>query len=153
MGYFILVIAQTVVLPIACGSIELIVTGGNPVEVFGKWWVFWGVGPRLLVAGFIQVSGKGLTSKILGAAAPTAQEKQITHELGTANLSMGVAGLLAFVPEWALPVGIAGGLYLLMAGLLHVVKKNKGPKEIVATWTDLIVVAAVAILAIYTISG
>ena len=151
MGYFILVIAQTIVLPIASGTIELATVGGDPVLVFGKWWVFWGVGTRLLVAGIAQVSGKGPTMEILGASAPSVQAKQLAGELGTANLGMGLAGLLALVPGWALPAGLAGGVFLLIAGLLHVAKRGKGPQETLATWTDLIVGTAVVVLAVYVL--
>ncbi|QIZ99673.1 hypothetical protein [Leifsonia sp. PS1209] len=147
MGYFVLVIAQTVVLPIVSGSIELAVGGGDPVLVFGKWWVFWGVGTRLLVAGVAQVSGRGPTTAILGAATPTVQEKQLTRELGTANLGMGIAGLLALVPGWALPAGIAGGVFLLIAGLMHLPKRVKNAQEALATWTDLLVGIVVVVLA------
>jgi hypothetical protein len=47
--------------------------------VLGTWWVFWGVGTRLLVAGIAQVSGKGPTAEILGSSAPTVQETQLVH--------------------------------------------------------------------------
>ena len=151
MGYFILVIAQTVVFPIVSGIIELAVVGGDPVLVFGKWWVFWGVGTRLLVAGIVQMSGRGVTSAILGAAAPSVQEKQLTRELGIANLCIGLAGLLALVPVWALPAGFAGGIYLLLAGILHLPKKGRNPQESLATWTDLIVGVAVVVLAVYVV--
>jgi hypothetical protein len=148
MGYFILVIAQTVVFPIVSGTIELAVVGGDPVLVFGKWWVFWGVGTRLLVAGIVQVSGGGPTTSILGSTAPSVQEKQLARELGMANLAIGLAGLLALVPGWALPAGLAGGIYLLIAGILHVPKRGKNPQESLATWTDLIVGVAVVVLAV-----
>ena len=151
MGYFILVIAQTVVFPIVSGIIELAVFGGDPVLVFGKWWVFWGVGTRLLVAGIVQMSGRGVTSEILGATAPSVQEKQLARELGIANLCIGLAGLLAVVPGWALPAGFAGGIYLLLAGILHLPKKGKNPQESLATWTDLIVGVAVVVLAVYVV--
>jgi hypothetical protein len=151
MGYFILVIAQTIVFPIVSGIVELAVVGGDPIQVFGKWWVFWGVGTRLLVAGIFQVSGKGPTAAILGATAPSVQEQQLARELGTANVGMGLAGLLALVPGWALPAGFAGGIFLLIAGLMHVTKKNKNAKETPATWTDLIVGVAVIVLAVDTL--
>ena len=147
MGSFILVIAQTIALPIICGIVELALIGGDPVLVLGKWWVFWGVGTRLLVAGIAQVSGKGPTSAILGAAAPSVQEKQLVRELGTANIGMGLAGILAPVPGWALPAGLAGRAFLLIAGIMHVSKKNKNPQEALATWTDLIVGIVVIALA------
>lgn len=151
MGYFILVTLQTVILPIVSGTVELSTVGGDPVQVFGKWWVFWGVGTRLFVAGLAQVSGRGRTSEILGATAPTVQETQLARELGTANLAMGVAGLLALVPGWALPAGLAGGLFLFIAGAMHVAKKSKGAQETLATWTDLIVGVAVLALAVSTL--
>lgn len=151
MGYFIIVLAQTVALPIISGIIELATVGGDPVLVFGKWWVFWGVGTRLLLAGIVQSSGKGQTAAILGSSAPSVQETQLTRELGTANIGMGLAGLLALVPGWAVPAGLAGGVFLLLAGLMHVLKKDKNAKESLATWTDLIVGVAVVVLAIYTL--
>jgi hypothetical protein len=110
--------------------------------------VFWGVGTRLLVAGIVQVSGGGPTSAILGSTAPSVQEKQLARELGWANLCLGLAGLLALVPGWALPAGLAGGIYLLIAGVLHVPKTGKNAQESLATWTDLIVGVAVVVLAV-----
>ncbi len=151
MGYIVVVLLQTVVLPIVSGVIELAVVGGDPVLVFGKWFVFWGVGTRLFLAGIVQVSGRASTAQILGATATTGAERQLTAELGTANLAMGFAGLFALVPGWALPVGLAGGLFLLIAGLMHVAKKDKNAKETLATWTDLVVGLAVAVLAVYTL--
>jgi hypothetical protein len=151
MGYFILVIAQTIALPIICGTLELAIVGGDPVLIFGKWWVFWGVGTRLLVAGIAQVSGKGPTTAILGATTPSVQEQQLTRELGMANIGMGLAGLLALVPGWALPAGLAGGVFLLIAGILHLPKKNKNAQESLATWTDLIVGVQVVVLGVYVL--
>jgi hypothetical protein len=145
------VVGQTVVLPLVSGVIELALVGGDPFYVFGKWWVFWGVGTRLLLAGLVQVSGRGATAAILGSSAPSVQEKQLTRELGTANIGMGLAGLVALVPGWALPAGLAGGAFLLLAGLMHVTKKGKNPQETVATWTDLIVGVAVVVLAAWVL--
>ncbi|ANJ27811.1 hypothetical protein ATC03_14920 [Agromyces aureus] len=152
-GYFVLVILQTVALPVISGIIQLTSVGGDPILVFGTWWVFWGVGTRLLVAGIAQVSGKGPTAAILGSSTPSVQEQQLTRELGMANLCMGFAGLLALIPGWALPAGIAGGLYLLIAGIMHVPKKSKNARETLATWTDLIVGLAVVVLAITVLTG
>ncbi len=151
MGYFILVIGQTIVLPIISGTVEISTVGGDPVLVFGKWWVFWGVGTRLLVAGVAQVSGKGPTAEILGAAHPSVQEVQLTRELGTANIGMGLAGSLALVRDWTLPLGLAGGVFLVIAGTLHLPKKGKNAQETLATWTDLIVGGVVVALAAYVV--
>ena len=153
MGYFILVILQTVVLPVISGIIELVTGGGDPVLAFTKWFIFWGVGTRLLVAGVAQISGKGPTAEILGSTQATVQERQLISELGIANLSMGLAGLLALVPGWALPAGLAGGVFLLIAGVMHVPKEGKNAKEQLATWTDVLVGLAVIVLAVYTVVG
>jgi arginine exporter protein ArgO len=64
---------------------------------------------------------------------------------------MGLAGLLALVPGWALPAGFAGGIFLLIAGLVHVSKRNKNPQEALATWTDLIVGVVIVALAVYVL--
>lgn len=64
---------------------------------------------------------------------------------------MGAAGLFALVPGWALPAGLAGGVFLLLAGLMHVTKKGKNAKESLATWTERIVGLAVVVLAVYTL--
>lgn len=151
MGYAIPVLLQTVILPIVFGVIELLVLGGDPVLVLGRWWVFWGVGTRLFVAGIVQVSGKGPTAAILGAASPSVQETQLVRELGTANIGMGFAGLFALVPGWALPAGIAGGVFLLIAGFMHVGKRGKNSQETIATWTDLVVGVAIVVLGVYTL--
>lgn len=153
MTYFIIVIGQTVVLPLVSGLVELIVVGGDPILVFGKWWAFWGVGTRLLAAGIAQMSGKGPTAQILGSTAPSVQEQQLTRELGAANTAMGLAGLLALVPGWVLPAALAGGVFLLIAGLMHLPKKGKNAQEAVATWTDLVVGVAVVVLATRVIIG
>lgn len=153
MGYFIGVILQTVVLPLVSGTIELAVVGGDPIEVFGRWWVFWGVGTRLLVAGAVQLVRPGTTAAILGSGEPTPAERQASRELSTGNIGMGLAGLLALVPAWAAAAGAAGGVFLLAAGLMHVTKKGKNPQETLATWTDLLVGAVVVVFVVYSLLG
>ena len=137
--YIVLVLAQTLVLPLVSGTIELLVAGGDPLLVYGRWFLFWGVGTRLLVAGISQTARPGFTiQNILGAPNPGAD--QIAQELGLANLAFGVAGVVcAFVPGWGPGAAIAGGLYLGLAGFRHLSKRHPNAKEIVATWTDLLV--------------
>lgn len=149
MGYVILVITQTIVLPIVFGSIAVATSDGDPIVLFGGWWIFWGVGTRLLLAGIAQASGRGPTAQILGSDAVSTTQQQVTRELGVANIGMGLAGLLALVPGWAAPAGLAGGVFLLVAGLLHIPKRNKNLKETVATWTDLVVGVVAVGLAVY----
>ncbi|SEI82811.1 hypothetical protein SAMN04487917_102551 [Arthrobacter sp. yr096] len=145
-----MVIAQTVALPVVAAVLEMTVIGGDPVLVFGKWWVFWGVGSRLLVACVAQLAGKGLTAAIVGAAIPTAQETQLTRELGMANVSMGLAGLLALVPGWALPAGFSGRGVPLHRGNHARAEKEQGQGS-TGNRTPLVVGAAVVSLAAYVL--
>lgn len=161
--YALLVILQTVVLPLVFGGVHLGVAGGNPALVFGIWFAFWGVGSRLIVAGISQLTNPARTSQtILGAAAaahadeegdepgdarvvdaatatPTATV-QIVQELGLANLSLGAVALVSsLVPGWGLVGALPGAIYLGLAGIRHLVKRGKSTNELVATWTDLLV--------------
>lgn len=143
--YLLLVLLQTLILPLASSVIHLAVGGGNPLVVFGLWWAFWGVGTRLAVAGISQLVDPGRTTRgILDIDDPGAEH--VVHELGFANLSMGLIALIApFVPGWGILGAGAGALYLGLAGFRHLAKRGKNRDETVATWTDLLVFVMVAL--------
>ncbi len=143
--YIVLVLAQTLVLPLISGSIDLAVGGGHPLVVYGMWWAFWGVGTRLTVAGISQLVNPGRTAQgILGLDDPGAE--QVVHELGYGNLSMGLVALVApFVDHWGILGAAPGAISLGLAGLRHVTKSGKNRDENVATWTDLLVFVVVAL--------
>ena len=150
--YILLVLAQTVVLPIISGIVELVIAPSDPILVFGRWFLFWGVGTRLLVAGASQVFRPQFTvQNILGA--PNDGAAQIAQELGFANLTFGVLGILGtFIPGWAVPAAIAGGLFLGLAGFRHLPKKHPNVKESVATWTDLLIFAVMATFVVWSLT-
>ena len=139
--YYAFVLLTTVVAPLVSGLIAGSMTdwAGGPLHVFGVWWVFWGIGVRLLAAGLSQISRPQYTSKeILHIDAPDAA--QIVQELGFMNVSIGIAGIVSlFAPTWAPAIGFAGGGFLLLAGIRHVTKKDKNAKEWVACLTDILV--------------
>ncbi|MEV7692004.1 hypothetical protein AB0N73_01595 [Microbacterium sp. NPDC089189] len=141
--YIVLVVLQTAILPVASTVVQILLVGGDPFVVAGIWWGFWGVGTRLAVAGISQLANPSRTAKgILGIE--DAGADQVVHELGYANLSLGIVALAApFVPVWGILTALPGALYLGLAGVRHIAKKNKGAEEIVATWTDLLVFVAV----------
>ncbi len=149
--YIVLVLLQTVVLPIASGSIALAITHGDPISTFGAWFLFWAVGTRLLVAGISQVIRPGFTvHNILGETNVGAA--QIAQELGFANLSIGVGAIVAaFLGDWGIPAAIIGGLFLGLAGFRHLPKRHPNAKETVATWTDLLVFAVMAVYVVQAI--
>jgi len=146
---YVFLLAQTVVLPLVSGISELMSNGGDAILVLGKWWVFWGIGTRLLSAGLVQMVRPQFTAKILGNETPGRSELQSIRELASANIGMGLAGLLALVPGWFVPGGLAGGVFLLIAGIMHVAKKGKGGYETMATWTDLLVAVVYAVSAVW----
>lgn len=143
--YIAVVLLQTLILPLVSGCIELLATGGDPVLVLGRWFLFWGVGTRLVLAGLVQVTRPSFTARdILGADA--GNTLLIVQELGFANIAMGALAVIgAFVPAWWIPAAIPGGIFLGQAGLRHVAKRDKGLEERVATWTDLLVAAAMIV--------
>ena len=143
--YVVLVLAQTLGLPLLSGSQHLAIHGGHPLVVYGTWWAFWGVGTRLTVAGVSQLVNPARTAQgILGLDDKGAE--QVVHELGYANLSMGLIGLVApFVGHWGLLGAVGGGIYLGLAGVRHVTKSGKNLEETVATWTDLLVCVMVGL--------
>ena len=54
--YVVVVLLQKLVLPLVSGAIELAAeAGAGPILVFGRWFLFWGFGTRLLLAGVAQI--------------------------------------------------------------------------------------------------
>ncbi|CAN5355590.1 hypothetical protein BH10ACT7_BH10ACT7_23740 [soil metagenome] len=147
--YYLMVIGLMVVAPLVSIGIELAVSGpANVLEVVGKWFLFWGVGVRLLIAGISQSIRPEFTAQnILGEKSSSAN--QIVRELGFANIGFGVVGLVApWVAGWAVPGAIAPAIFLGVAGILHIIKRGKNSKEWVATTTDLLVAVVLAVFVI-----
>lgn len=94
------VLLLALVLPLASATLELATQGGDPVLVIGRWFLFWGVGARLLLAGLVQVARPGFAARdILGAGETGALH--VVQELGFANIAMGTVAVIgAFVPDW-----------------------------------------------------
>lgn len=151
--YVLMIVAFMIVLPIVSIAVELIVSGGDADVWFtiGKWFLFWGVGVRLFVAGLSQAFKPQFTAKsILGDEASTSA-LQVVQELGYANLGMGAVGLIApWVSDWAVPGAIPATVFLGLAGLRHIAKPGKNRKELLATLTDLFV--ALVLLAFIIVS-
>jgi hypothetical protein len=149
--YIFLVLLQTLVLPLASGTIQLAVAHGDPISTYGVWFLFWGVGTRLAVAGVSQIIRPSFTvQNILGAE--NAGAAQITQELGFANLAIGIGAIVAtFVGGWGIPLALAGGLFLGLAGIRHLPKRHPNAKESVATWTDLLMLVVMAIYVVHAI--
>ncbi|MFO1128590.1 MAG: DUF6790 family protein [Rhodospirillales bacterium] len=150
--YFAIVLVTMVVAPLVCIGAELATaTGvGELLIVATRWFVFWAVGVRLLLAGVSQIMRPGFTTKaILGVDEP--QAYVLAQELGFANTAIGLAGVLSIVFSiWALPIAFVGGVFFGLAGLNHLRRPQRNRRENIAMITDLW--AAVILLAIFALS-
>ena len=137
--YIILVILTMFVFPFASILVEWFVLKSQAgiVPLVGSTFVFWAVGIRLGLAGLRQALNPKFTAKqILGV--DDDGSLQIVQELGFANLSIGVIGIAPlFNGSWVIPAAIAGCLFYGLAGVRHIVKKDKNALELTATISDL----------------
>jgi hypothetical protein len=147
-GYIIGVSALTFLLPAISAAIEYYTDPGSfsllhggtfLTALLGKWFIFYAVGVRLLLAGIRQIKNPGFTAKEIFHIESDAV-LPIVRELGFANLCAGLVGIIAlFVPQWRIVSAFSSGLYYGIAGLYHFIKKPAGINEQFALITDIII--------------
>lgn len=105
----------------------------------GKWFVLWSVGVRLLLAGLRQIFQPAYTAReILGIRGE--EPLVLVRELGFANFAVGTLGLVSFLrADWQLAGALTGGIFYLLAGVNHVVRRHRNRLENVAMASDLFV--------------
>ncbi len=99
--YLFSVIMLMLMLPIISIVLEILLTKSNQgiMSLIGKWFVFW-VGIRLFTAGLRQSISPSYTA-INIFNMKTTESYVIIKELGFANISMGLVGIISiFVPSW-----------------------------------------------------
>ena len=138
--YMISVVLLLFVLPVISIVVERLVGahGLSLLVVVGRWFCFWAVGVRLFLAGLRQTTKPAFTAEaIFRVSEPGAWP--IVREVGFANLSMGLLGLLSlWRSEWLIPASIVGGLYYGLAGVGHLGGKERNAKETFAMVTDFV---------------
>jgi hypothetical protein len=107
------------------------------MPVIAKWYVFWAMGVRLLLAGLRQTLQPAYTARtILGLEG--AECLVLVREIGFANIAMGsIAAISLYLPGWVIPAALAGGIYYGLAGINHIFRKHRGRLETVAMTSDL----------------
>jgi hypothetical protein len=135
--YFASVILLLLVLPVISIAAEAILSHhAMNLALVGKWFVFWGVGVRLFLAGLRQVVQPRFTAEEIFGVRDTGSFA-IVREVGLANLSMGFLGVCTlFRAGWLVPAAVVGGLYYGLAGALHVFSQEKNAKEYLAMVSD-----------------
>lgn len=148
--YIIIVALLMFVLPIGSVMAEKILLQSNIgwLLLVGQWFVFWGIGVRLSVAGLRQMLQPRFTAEEIFELKEKAAYA-LVQELGFANLCLGVIGVCSlFHHAWVLPAAVAGGLYYGLAGVRHLFNRQRNLLENVATYTDLAFFAVVAIFVV-----
>lgn len=143
--YFVFVLLTTAVLPLGFTIWQGV--GSPPQQLASlalKWFVIWGVGVRLGVAGVRQLFQPRFTAReIFGLT--TDDALALIKELGVANMAAGTVALLSiWRPTFALPIAIWATMFYGVAGLSHLGDRDRGPKENVALLTDLFMSFALA---------
>jgi hypothetical protein len=139
--YFLIVAALMLGLPVASIVVETMLTdhGVLTMTVIGRWFVFWSVGVRLLMAGLRQIFQPRYTAEtILGIK--SSDSLLVVRELGIANTAIGSIGMGSlFFPGWVLPAGMAGAIFYGLAGINHAAHKERNRLQSVAMTSDLFV--------------
>ncbi len=106
--------------------------------LIGKWFVFWTTGIRLFTAGISQSSNPAFTGRIFKMK--TQESHIVIRELGFANISLGVMGILSVINDhWRILAAITGCLFFGLAGIQHLFKKPDSTNEKIAMTGDLFV--------------
>ncbi len=151
--YLVAVVLLMVVLPVCSILAEALLFKGSTdlVLLVGKWFVFWAAGVRQLIAGIRQTARPQFTAEgIFGIK--NKEPWPIVRELGFANLSMGVLGVASVaINGLTRPAAIVSGLFFGIAGVAHLVRKERNFAENVAMVSDLFLFAVLLVFLIATI--
>lgn len=144
--YFAAIVLLMFVAPAASLAVEASrEPGADLMWLAGKWFTFWAVGARLLLAGVMQTLRPQFTAESLFRVRDPAA-LAIVREIGFGNLAIGTIGLASLAePGWIVPAAIAGGLYYGLAGLGHLLRRERNSKEQLALVSDLAIFLLLAV--------
>jgi hypothetical protein len=151
--YLFAVLALSFFLPALSALFEWLLNKNPPgsLAIIGKWFIFWAVGVRLVMAGFRQIFRPAFTAKDIFRIEHEPSHA-IVRELGFANLCFGLIGVVSlFVPSWRVVSAFGSGLYYGLAGVSHFIKKSASANETVAMVSDIFLFFALAVYVVRTI--
>lgn len=137
--YFAIVGLFMFALPLVSMAVELAQGGIASAALVAKWFVFWAVGWRLLLAGVKQIAQPQYTAReILGLKSD--ESLILVRELGFANVAIGLLGVGTLMqPHWQMGAAMAGGVFYGLAGVNHARQAHRNRLENVAMASDLFV--------------
>jgi hypothetical protein len=136
---YIAVVALTMlVLPLLSIAVDhSLHPDASAVLLIGRWFVFWGVGVRLTLAGLRQFFQPSFTAREIFHT--TGEEVlPIVRELGIANFSAAAVALLSLAaPSFVIPAAISAALLYGVAGVRHIAGRDRSRNENIAMSSDL----------------
>ena len=105
-----------------------------------QWFTFWGVGVRLFLAGLRRIRRPRYTAETILGIDPSqsAGALFVVRELGFANLSLGMIGIVSVgAPGWRPAAISAGMLFYALAGVNHALHKERKTNQQIAMISDL----------------
>ncbi len=151
--YYSVVGGLMFVLPVVSIVVEssLRFQGVPNAGLVGKWFVFWSVGVRLLLAGLRQIVQPRYTAEIILGISGT-DSLLVVRELGIANTAIGITALCSlFFPAWTPACAVAGMIFYGLAGFNHLAHKHRGRLQSTAMLSDFF--AAAVLLAYCAIAA
>lgn len=109
------------------------------IALLGRWFVFWGLGVRLGLAGARQLIQPAFTARQIFHV--TGDEALIlVQELGVANLAASAVAVLSLgLPTFVAPAAIYGAVFYGVAGARHIASRSRSAKETIALVSDLFI--------------
>jgi hypothetical protein len=144
--YVAVVVLTMVVLPIIS---VLIQHAQSPVEslavLTGRWFVFWGVGVRLGLAGLRQIVQPSFTARTIFQMTND-EALPLVRELGIANAGTALVALLSIVaPSFVLPASISAALFFGAAGVTHLAGRDRSRHETIAMVSDIFIAVVLVV--------
>jgi hypothetical protein len=116
------------------------------IGLLGRWFVFWGMGVRLGLAGARQLLQPAFTAREIFHATGE-QTLIIVQELGVANLAAAVIGLLSLgIPTFVVPAAVYGIIFYGAASCRHVANRDRSTNENIAMASDLFIALIFAVV-------
>ena len=146
MAQLVVIVALMGVLPLVSILVEhlLFPGGAGLAALVGKWFVFWGVGWRLLIAGIRQIADPAYTAGTIFRIADPAAHRLVA-EIGFGNVAIGTLAVLSiFKAGWVMPAAIAGCLFYALAGAKHVFNADRTRAENLAMVSDIFIAMVLA---------
>jgi len=118
------------------------------IILLGKWFMFWTIGIRLLIKGFVQV----IRSRRNGNSSLLSKDEtwEVAKILGLAKMALAGMGFLCVVnDQWSLLATITVGVYLGLTGFQHDFKRPSTTTGWMNMSYDVLVFSVIAVCLVF----